>query len=359
MGRVSALRRPGHPHTTGRRTSRRPRSSPMAHSGLWATRTAAVIIAIMNVLPDVTSSSAVARRTLLKGVGLGGAAAALAGLSGCTADPAPAAASDPSAGVGSAAPASAATGEIDAAGVERGLAALPAIIDRYWKQTGIPGVAVAVVYDGKVRYLEGFGERQVGKPETVDPDTVFQLASVSKPISSTVVGAAFTKKLSSIGWDDPVQKVLPGFRLSDPWVNSHVTAADLFAHRSGLPDHSGNLLEDLGYDRDEILSRHRYYPLKRFRDNWEYTNYGLTAGRGGDRQRQRGGLGGSCSGGALQAPRHDEQQLRLRRSAETGEPGGDAHPDRREVGAEPRGRLRSAGSCRLSQLLSAGHGRRG
>jgi CubicO group peptidase (beta-lactamase class C family) len=231
----------------------------------------------MNVLPEVSSSSAVARRTLLKGLGLGGAAAALAGLSGCTAEPAPAAASDPSGGVGSAAPASS-SGEIDAAGVERGLAALPGIIDRYWKQTGIPGVAIAVVYDGKVRYLEGVGERQVGKPETVDPDTVFQLASVSKPISSTVVGAAFTEKLGSIGWDDPVQKVLPGFRLSDPWVNSHVTAADLFAHRSGLPDHSGNLLEDLGYDRGEILSLHRYYPLKRFRDNYEYTNYGLTAG---------------------------------------------------------------------------------
>jgi CubicO group peptidase (beta-lactamase class C family) len=232
----------------------------------------------MNVLPDGTTSSAVARRTLLKGVGLGGAAAALAGLSGCTGDPAPAAASDPSGGAGSAAPASDAAGEIDAAGVERGLAALPAIIDRYWKQTGVPGLAIAVVYEGKVRYLEGVGTRQFGKPETVDADTVFQLASVSKPISSTVVAAAFTKKLSSIGWDDPVQKVLPGFRLSDPWVNSHVTAADLFAHRSGLPDHSGNLLEDLGYDRGEILSLHRYYPLKRFRDNYDYTNYGLTAG---------------------------------------------------------------------------------
>lgn len=232
----------------------------------------------MNVLPDGTTSSAVARRTLLKGVGLGGAAAALAGLSGCTGDPAPAAASDPSGGAGSGAPASDAAGEIDAAGVERGLAALPAIIDRYWKQTGVPGLAIAVVYEGKVRYLEGVGTRQFGKPETVDADTVFQLASVSKPISSTVVAAAFTKKLSSIGWDDPVQKVLPGFRLSDPWVNSHVTAADLFAHRSGLPDHSGNLLEDLGYDRGEILSLHRYYPLKRFRDNYDYTNYGLTAG---------------------------------------------------------------------------------
>ena len=76
--------------------------------------------------------AALGRRTLLKGVGLGGAAMALTGLSGCTADPAPASADEPAAGVGSGAPATATEGEIDAAGVERGLAALPAIIDRYW-----------------------------------------------------------------------------------------------------------------------------------------------------------------------------------------------------------------------------------
>lgn len=231
----------------------------------------------MTPSPDPIAAAALARRTLLKGVGLGGAAVALGGLAGCTGDPAPDPATSPTVGAGSGA-APTVAGEIDAAGVDRGLTALPAIVERYQKQADVPGVAVAVVYDGKVRYLEGTGLRQVGKTDEVDPDTVFQLASVSKPISSTVVAAAFTEKLSSIGWDDPVQKMLPGFRVADPWVNSHVTVADLFAHRSGLPDHSGNLLEDIGYDRAEILERHRYYPLKRFRDNYDYTNYGLTAG---------------------------------------------------------------------------------
>ena len=230
----------------------------------------------MSATPDGSTPSALRRRTLLKGLGLGGAAVALTAVSGCSG----AAASDPTGsptpgGAASAAPMS---GEIDAAGVERGLAALPGIIDRYLKQSTVPGLAIAVVYDGKVAYLEGFGLRQVGKTDKVDPDTVFQLASVSKPISSTVVAAAFTKKLSKLGWDDAVHTTLPGFRLSDPWVEQHVTAADLFSHRTGLPDHSGNLLEGLGYDRTTILAKHRYYPLKRFRDNYEYTNYGLTAG---------------------------------------------------------------------------------
>ncbi len=225
---------------------------------------------------SVITPPAVGRRTLLRGVGLGGAAAAAAaGLAACTGPSAPAATVSPSGGAASATPEG---GQIDAAGVDRGLAALPGIIDRYLKQTTVPGLAAAVVYDGKVRYLEGFGVREQGKPDVVDADTVFQLASVSKPISATVVAAALTKKLPTIGWDDPIQQVLTDFALSDPWVGSHVTVADMFAHRSGLPDHSGNLLEGLGYDRAQILARHRYYSLQRFRDSHLYTNYGLTAG---------------------------------------------------------------------------------
>ncbi len=231
----------------------------------------------MSAERQIATPPALRRRTLL-GVGLGGVAAA--GLAACTGPSAPAATVAPTTGPASPDPSTAGPGTpaIDAAGVDRGIAALPGIIDRYLRQTGVPGLAMVVVYDGQVRYLEGFGVRQQGKPDKVDGDTVFQLASVSKPISSTVVAAALTKELGTLGWDDPVQKALPGFTLSDAWVGSHVTVADLFSHRSGLPDHSGNLLEDLGFNRAEILAKHRYYPLRRFRDNYEYTNYGLTAG---------------------------------------------------------------------------------
>lgn len=49
-----------------------------------------------------------------------------------------------------------------------------------------------------------------------------------------------------------VIKYDPGFALKDTWVTEHVTLADLFAHRSGLPDHAGDPLKDLGYDRGYI-----------------------------------------------------------------------------------------------------------
>ena len=55
--------------------------------------------------------------------------------------------------------------------------------------TGIPGIAIAVVFKDEVVFAKGFGVREVGKADPVDADTVFQLASVSKPIGSTVVAA--------------------------------------------------------------------------------------------------------------------------------------------------------------------------
>ncbi|WP_330292703.1 serine hydrolase [Streptomyces sp. NBC_00576] len=151
---------------------------------------------------------------------------------------------------------------------------LDGVVRDAMRRTGVPGVAVGVVHDDEVLYLKGFGQRKAGAEGRVGPDTVFQLASVSKPIASTVVAAAVGEK--TVAWDDPVVKHSPGFALKDPWVTGHVTIADLFSHRSGLPDHAGDLLEDLGYDRSYILERLRYEPLDPFRASYAYTNFGPT-----------------------------------------------------------------------------------
>jgi CubicO group peptidase (beta-lactamase class C family) len=124
-------------------------------------------------------------------------------------------------------------------------------------------------------FAEGFGVRSADTDEPVDTDTVFQIASLSKPVSATAVAALVGK--GEVAWDDPVVDHLPDFALSDPVVTERVTIADLFSHRSGLPDHAGDLLEDLGYDRAAVLERLRFLPLDPFRDSYAYTNFGLTA----------------------------------------------------------------------------------
>ncbi|MGK3940000.1 serine hydrolase [Streptomyces caeruleatus] len=163
---------------------------------------------------------------------------------------------------------------ISRADVETAVKQLDDVVRDTMRRTGVPGVAVGVVHDDEVVYLKGFGVRKAGAKDPVGADTVFQLASVSKPLASTVVAAAVGDK--TVGWDDPVVEHSSGFALKDPWVTSHVTLADLFSHRSGLPDHAGDLLEDLGYDRSYILSHLRYEPLAPFRARYAYTNFGLS-----------------------------------------------------------------------------------
>ncbi|MDL5205638.1 serine hydrolase [Streptomyces sp. ALI-76-A] len=165
--------------------------------------------------------------------------------------------------------------QLTRADVDTAVGKLDALVRDGMDKTDVPGVAVAVVHQDRVVHLQGFGARRTGQSAPVDPDTVFQLASLSKPLASTVVAGAVGDK--AVGWDDPVAEHLPGFALKDPWVSEHVTVADLLAHRSGLPDHAGDLLEDLGYDRSYILGRMKYEPLTPFRDSYAYTNFGVTA----------------------------------------------------------------------------------
>jgi CubicO group peptidase (beta-lactamase class C family) len=160
--------------------------------------------------------------------------------------------------------------------VENAVAKLDGIADDLMKKTGIPGMAVAVVHGGKTIYAKGFGVRDIKAGEKVDPDTVFQLASLSKSISSTVV--AHQVGVNAIGWDTPIVSKLPSFALSDPAVTQMVNVGDMFSHRSGLPDHAGDMLEDLGYSREYVLQRLRELPLDPFRISYAYTNFGLTAG---------------------------------------------------------------------------------
>ena len=116
-------------------------------------------------------------------------------------------------------------------------------VEEAMRSRDVPGMAIAVVYRDEVVYLKGFGVRDTTDPQPVDPDTVFQLASLSKPIASTVVSSIVSDGLAT--WDDPLIKHDPGFALSDPWVTSQVTLKDMFAHRSGLPGSAGEDLEDV------------------------------------------------------------------------------------------------------------------
>ncbi len=163
---------------------------------------------------------------------------------------------------------------------EKVAAALPkleALARQIVEKKLMPGLSIAVVHRDEVVYLHGFGVRQVGKPDAVDADTVFQLASLSKPLSSTVVSALVSD--GKVSWDSRIRDIDPGFTLQDELAAASVTVGDLFAHRSGLPGHVGDDIEELGFSQGEILHRLRLAkPAYGFRNGYSYSNFGLTEG---------------------------------------------------------------------------------
>jgi CubicO group peptidase (beta-lactamase class C family) len=145
------------------------------------------------------------------------------------------------------------------------------------QENALPGLAIAVVFQDKTVYAKGFGVRDTNTKVTVDADTVFQLASLSKSIGSTVVAELVGE--GKITWDSKLSVLDPTFEMFDPWVTREITIRDMYAHRSGLPAHAGDLLEDLGFTRAEILYRLRYqHPDSSFRSQYAYTNFGITEG---------------------------------------------------------------------------------
>jgi len=160
--------------------------------------------------------------------------------------------------------------------IDQAVGYLDAITADIMSRSAVPGVAIAVVHNDQPVYVKGFGVRKVGTADPVDDQTVFQLASLSKPVGSAVVASVVGD--GKVSWDDPITKYLPNFALNDPWVSRNVTIADMYSHRSGLPRAAGDSLEDIGFNRQQILSKLRQLPLGPFRAQYAYANFGLTTG---------------------------------------------------------------------------------
>ncbi|MBB5715615.1 serine hydrolase [Sphingomonas aerophila] len=136
-----------------------------------------------------------------------------------------------------------------------------------------PGMAIAIVENGKVVLAKGYGVRKLGTPAKVDADTLFMIGSTGKAF--TTAALATLVDAGKIGWDDKVIDHLPGFQMADAWVTREMTVRDLLVHRSGLGLGAGDLmLVPRGkLSRDEVVRRLRFLkPATSFRSGYAYDN---------------------------------------------------------------------------------------
>lgn len=150
---------------------------------------------------------------------------------------------------------------------------LDARIETLRTRSETPGMAVAIVEDGKVVLAKGYGVRKLGAPAKVDADTLFMIGSTGKAF--TAAALATLVDAGRIGWDDKVIDHLPGFQMYDPWVTREMTVRDLLVHRSGLGLGAGDLLmvPRGKLSRAEIVRRLRFIkPATSFRSAYAYDN---------------------------------------------------------------------------------------
>jgi len=137
----------------------------------------------------------------------------------------------------------------------------------------VPGLAVAIVKDGKAVAARGYGVRRLGARAAVDERTLFGIASNTKAFTATALGLLVEE--GKIEWDGRVVDYLPWFQMWDPYVTRELTVRDLLVHRSGLGLGAGDLLwwPASTYDRKEIARRLRYLePETSFRSAYAYDN---------------------------------------------------------------------------------------
>ena len=149
------------------------------------------------------------------------------------------------------------------------------------KTFDVPGMAVAIVKDGKIVVAKGYGVRKLGDPTPVDEFTMFAIGSNTKAFTTAALATLIDE--GKLSWDDPVYQRLPGFVMYDPYVSHEMTIRDLLTHRSGMGLGEGDLLfwPHSTYTRAEVIYKLRFMkPASSFRSHYAYDNLlYMTAGQ--------------------------------------------------------------------------------
>ena len=158
---------------------------------------------------------------------------------------------------------------------------LDAWVTRSMRTFEVPGLALAIVKDGKVVVAKGYGVRKLGEATAVDENTLFGIGSNTKAFTTACLSMLVDE--GKISWDDRVYQRLPGFQMYDPYVSHEMTIRDLLTHRSGMGLGEGDLLfwPHSSYTREEVIHKLRYMkPASSFRSHYAYDNLlYMTAGQ--------------------------------------------------------------------------------
>jgi len=150
-----------------------------------------------------------------------------------------------------------------------------AYINSIYNQSLITGMAVVIVKNDKIIYMNCRGVRDLASGAPVDENTLFGIGSATKQFTATNVAQLVSA--GKMSWDDLITKYYPDsneFQLYNDNVTDNITIRDCFLHRSGLPTGSG----DVGWSffnnsYPSVLHQLRYIQnTTPFRTTYQYNN---------------------------------------------------------------------------------------
>ncbi|WP_300565576.1 serine hydrolase [Flavobacterium sp.] len=149
-----------------------------------------------------------------------------------------------------------------------------ALAEKTLKAFNIPGIAIAIVKDGKIIHSKGYGVRSIKTNEKVDANTLFGIASNSKAF--TTAALAILVDEGKVNWDDKVVKYIPEFKMYNDYVTQEFTIRDLLTHRSGLGLGAGDLMiwpDGSDFTAKDIIHNLQFLkPVSPFRTKFDYDN---------------------------------------------------------------------------------------
>lgn len=120
----------------------------------------------------------------------------------------------------------------------------------------VPGVSIVVVSGGQIKSLRAFGVRRAGTREQMTPDTVFRLASLSKPVSATAASVLVNE--GRISWDTTITSVLPKVGFKNTRYGNQLTLRHALSQSTGLPRHTYSHYIDQNMNYADVVNRLRY-----------------------------------------------------------------------------------------------------
>ena len=151
---------------------------------------------------------------------------------------------------------------------------IDSLVQKTMKTFDVPGMAVAVLKDGKIYHKNTYGVRSLKTKAEVNENTLFGVASNTKAFTTAALGQLIDK--GKLDWDTKVTDVIPEFKLHDAYVTNEFTVRDLVTHRSGLGLGAGDLMifpADNTTTKEEMIHNLRYLkPVSSFRSKFDYDN---------------------------------------------------------------------------------------